>query len=225
MSATATTVTPARILVVDDHPVFRRGIIAMLTEEEDFTVCGEADNAPAALNAMRQSNPDLVLLDIYMPPYTNGIELIKLMLAEQPKIKIIMLSMHDETLYALRSLRAGAKGYVMKAEALTQVTEAIRKVMAGGIYVSPRYTERLIFKVIQSDGADAESPVAQLSDRELEIFQLIGKGSATRDIAASLHLSIKTVETHRAHIKEKLGLRDASELVRFAMEWSSQQHV
>jgi DNA-binding NarL/FixJ family response regulator len=113
----------------------------------------------------------------------------------------------------------------MKAEALTQVTEAIRKVMAGGIYVSPRYTERLIFKVIQSDGADAESPVAQLSDRELEIFQLIGKGSATRDIAASLHLSIKTVETHRAHIKEKLGLKDASELVRFAMEWSSQQQV
>lgn len=225
MPATATSNTTARILVVDDHPVFRRGIMAMLTEEADFTICGEADNAPAALSAMRQLAPDLILLDIYMPPYTNGIELIKLMLAEQPKIKIIILSMHDESLYALRSLRAGAKGYVMKAEALNQVTDAIRKVMQGGIYVSPRYTERLIFKVIQSDGADAESPVAQLSDRELEIFQLIGKGSATRDIAGSLHLSIKTVETHRAHIKEKLGLRDASELVRFAMEWSSQQQV
>lgn len=211
-----------RILVVDDHPVFRRGISALLAEQKDFSVCGEAENGPSALEAMRQTKPNVALVDISMPGM-NGIELVKMMLAEQPKLTILVLSMHDESLYALRALRAGAKGYVMKAEALTHVVDALRKVIAGGIYVSPRFSERLVFKAIQSLDSDIVSPVDRLSDREMEVLQLIGKGSSTREIASNLHLSIKTIETHRAHIKEKLGCKDAAELVRFSFEWVAQQ--
>ena len=211
-----------RILIVDDHPVFRRGMAALLSEKAEFTVCGEAEDAASALAAMRLSAPDAVLMDISMPG-TNGIELIKLMLAESPKLTILIVSMHDESLYALRALRAGARGYVMKAEAQTHVIEALRKVLNGGVYLSPQYSERLIFKIIQSPDNDSGSPVDLLSDRELEVLQMIGRGTTTRDIAGSLHLSVKTIETHRAHIKEKLGFRDGGELVRFAVEWTAQQ--
>lgn len=230
MIATTTSAEPTsptrlnsiRILVVDDHPVFRRGISAMLTEQPDFLICGEAENGPSALDAMRQTRPDVALVDISMPGM-NGIELVKMMLAEQPKLHILVISMHDESLYALRALRAGAKGYVMKGEALVHVVDALRKVIAGGVYVSTRFSERLVFKAIQSLDSDIASPVDRLSDREMEVLQLICKGSSTREIASSLHLSIKTIETHRAHIKEKLGCRDAAELVRFSFEWVAQQ--
>ena len=194
----------------------------MLAEQKDFNICGEAENGPSALEAMRQTKPNVALVDISMPGM-NGIELVKMMLAEQPKLIILVLSMHDESLYALRALRAGAKGYVMKAEALTHVVDALRKVIAGSIYVSPRFSERLVFKAIQSLDSDIVSPVDRLSDREMEVLQLIGKGSSTREIASNLHLSIKTIETHRAHIKEKLGCKDAAELVRFSFEWVAQQ--
>lgn len=210
-----------RILIVDDHPVFRCGIAALLSETGEFTVCGEADSAPAALEAMRRLAPDVVLTDVSMPG-TNGIELIKLMLAERPGLTIITVSMHDETLYALRALRAGAKGYVMKAEAQSHIVEALRKVLGGGLYITPRYSDRLIFKIINSPDRHSDSPTDVLSDRELEVLQLIGKGTSTRDVAAALHLSVKTIETHRAHIKEKLQFKDASELVRFAVEWTTQ---
>jgi DNA-binding NarL/FixJ family response regulator len=231
MNPIESTLTPAsprvqaaqkRILIVDDHPVFRRGIAALITEQVDLTVCGEAENAPTALDAMRRLKPDLALLDISMPG-ANGIELIKLMLAEHPKLPILILSMHDESLYALRALRAGAKGYVMKAEAMTQVIAAIRKVLGGAIYVSPRFSERLVFKAIQSLEGGMGSPVDHLSDRELEVLQLLGKGFGTREIANELHLSVKTIETHRAHIKEKLGFKDAGEMVRFAIDWVAQE--
>jgi DNA-binding NarL/FixJ family response regulator len=148
---------------------------------------------------------------------------VKLMRAEQPKLPILMLSMHDESLYALRALRAGARGYVMKTEALTHVLVAMRKVLAGDIYVSPRFSERLVFKAIQSLDGGMGSPVDRLSDRELEVLQLLGKGFGTREIANELHLSVKTIETHRAHIKEKLGFKDASEMVRFAIDWVAQE--
>lgn len=220
-SEPATSVKIAKkILIVDDHPVFRRGMIALLSEQKDFIICGEAENASEGLTAMRELKPDVVLTDISMPGM-NGIELVKMMLAEEPKLSILILSMHDESLYALRALRAGAKGYVMKAEALDHVIVALRKVIDGGIYVSARLSEQLIFKAIQSDKSDVVSPVDKLSDRELEVLQLIGKGSGTKEIAGALHLSIKTIETHRAHIKEKLGFKDAAELVRFAFEWSA----
>ena len=211
-----------RILIVDDHPVFRRGMAAMIVEQRDLAVCGEAENARSALEAMRQLKPDLALLDISMPG-TNGIELIKLMLSEHPKLLILILSMHDESLYALRALRAGAKGYVMKAEAMTHVIAAIRKVLTGDIYVSPRFSERLVFKAVQSLEGGMGSPVDNLSDRELEVLQLLGRGFGTREVAGELHLSVKTIETHRAHIKEKLGFKDAGEMVRFAIDWVAQE--
>ncbi len=211
-----------RILIVDDHPVFRHGIGALISAEKDLTVCGEAESAPAALEAMRRLKPDLAMLDISLQG-TNGIELIKLMRAEQPRLPVLMLSMHDESLYALRALRAGAKGYVMKAEAPTQVLAALRKVLLGEIYVSPRFSERLVFKAIQSLEGGMGSPVDKLSDRELEVLQLLGKGFGTREIANELHLSVKTIETHRAHIKEKLGFKDAGEMVRFAIDWVAQE--
>ncbi len=212
-----------RVLVVDDHPVFRRGIVALVDEQEDLMVCGEAESAPTALDALRQLKPDVVLMDVNMPG-TNGIELIKMALAEQPKLIILILSMHSESLYALRALRAGAKGYVQKQEALTSVVTALRKVLNDGIYVSPRFTERLIFKAVRSLDAGMGSPVDKLSDRELEVLQLMGKGFGTRESATALNLSVKTIETHRSHIKEKLGFKDPGEMNRFAIDWVAQEH-
>ncbi len=211
-----------KVLIVDDHPVFRHGIAALINAEDDLVVCGEAGSSPAALDAMRKLAPDVALLDVSLPG-TNGIELIKLMKAEHPKLPLLMLSMHDESLYALRALRAGALGYVMKAEALTHVLDALRKVLKGEIYVSPKLSERLIFQAVQSVEGGMGSPVDKLSDRELEVLELLGRGFGTKEIAAELHLSVKTIETHRAHIKEKLGFRDAGEMVRFAIDWVAQE--
>jgi len=211
-----------RLLIVDDHPGFRRGIVSMISAEPDIMVCGEADAAPAALDAMRRLNPDAAVLDISMPG-ANGIELIKMMLAERPKLPILILSMHEESVYALRALKAGARGYVMKSEALDSIRIAIRAVLNNEIYVSSKLSQRLIFKAIQSDEAGLGSPVDHLSDRELEVFQLLGKGFGTREIAAELHLSTKTIETHRAHIKEKLGFQESGEMVRFAVDWAAQE--
>ncbi len=213
-----------RVLIVDDHPVFRHGMAALINAEPDLAVCGEASNSPLALEAMRTLQPDVALLDVSLPG-TNGIELIKLMKAERPKLPLLMLSMHDESLYALRALRAGASGYVMKAEALNQVLNALRKVLKGEVYVSPQFSERLIFKAIHSLDGGMGSPVDQLSDRELEVLQLLGRGFGTREIAGELHLSVKTIETHRAHIKEKLGFKDASEMVRFAIDWVTNEKL
>jgi DNA-binding NarL/FixJ family response regulator len=210
--------TTKRLLIVDDHPVFRHGISQLIAQLKEVTICGEAENAQAALAAMRNMRPDIVLLDVSMPG-TNGIELIKVMLAEQPKLSILVLSMHDESLYALRALRAGAKGYVMKQQAMENVLDALRKVVGGGIYVSPDFSEKLVFRAIQGSESDLGSPVDKLSDRELEVLQLFGHGKSTREIAEMLHLSVKTIETHRAHIKEKLGFKDAESMVKFAVEW------
>ena len=184
----------------------------------EVTICGEAENAQAAIAAMRTLEPDVVLLDVSLPG-TNGIELIKVMLAEQPRLIILMLSMHEESLYALRALRAGAKGYVMKDEVIENVLDALRKVIGGGVYVSPKFSERLVFKAIQGSDSDMASPVDKLSDRELEVLQLFGRGKTTREIADTLRLSGKTIETHRLHIKEKLGFKTAEEMVKFAVEW------
>jgi len=207
-----------RLLIVDDHPVFRHGISQLIRQLPNVAICGEADNAQSALEAMRRHVPDIVLMDISMPG-KNGIELIKLMLAEQPRLIILVLSMHDESIFALRALRAGARGYVMKQQAMENVLEALRKVISGGIYISPQFGEKLVFKVIHGSESDLGTPVDKLSDRELEVLQLFGRNKTTREIADMLHLSVKTIETHRAHIKEKLGFRDADEMVKFAVEW------
>lgn len=223
-SVAAAPTVKKRVLIVDDHPVFRHGITSLINAESDLEVCGEAGSSPSALEAMRALSPDVALVDISLPG-TNGIELIKHMKAEHPKLPILVLSMHDESLYALRALRGGALGYVMKAEALKHVVVALRKVLNGEIYVSERFSERLIFKAIQSIDGGMGSPVDKLSDRELEVLQLLGRGFGTRDIAEELHLSAKTIETHRAHIKEKLGFKDAGEMVRFAIDWVAHENA
>jgi DNA-binding NarL/FixJ family response regulator len=209
-----------KVLIVDDHPVFRLGLVGMLTELGDIDVCAQVGTAAEALTAMRSTKPDLVLLDVSLQG-TNGIELIKLMKAERPNLPILVISMHDETVYGLRALKAGALGYVMKAEAMTHVGEAIRKVLAGKLYVSPAFGGKLIFKAVQSLDLESGSLVDKLSDRELEILELIGKGRSTRSIADELHLSIKTIETHRAHIKVKLGFTESADMVKFAVDWVS----
>lgn len=211
-----------RVLLVDDHPGFRRGIASVIELEDDLEVCGEVSNVPGALDAMRKLQPDVAVVDISLPG-TNGIELIKMMAAEQPRLRILVLSMHDESVYALRALRAGAKGYVMKAEPLDCLLMGLRKVAAGEIYVSPRFSERLVFQTIKASEVDSTSPVDRLSDRELEVLRLLGRGYGTRDIAEQLHLSVKTVETHRGHIKEKLGFKESGDMVRFAIDWVSQE--
>jgi DNA-binding NarL/FixJ family response regulator len=211
-----------RVLIVDDHPIFRFGLAGLITEQSHLEVCGHADSAPIALDSMRRLKPDLVLLDLSLRG-TNGIELIKLMKAEEPALPILVISMHDEAVFGLRALKAGALGYVMKAEAMNHVAEAISKVLQGKIYVSPKFGEKLIFKAVQSVEAGTGSPVDALSDRELEVLQLLGRGHSTRSIAETLHLSVKTIETHRAHIKEKLGFPESEDMVKFAIDWVAQQ--
>ncbi len=209
---------PRRILIVDDHPVVRIGIRALIDTEDDLVVCGEAGTAPEALNAMRHLKPDAALLDVSMPG-TNGIELVKLMKSEQERLAILVLSMHDESLYALRALRAGALGYVMKAHAMGHLLDAIHQVLRGNIYVSPELARQLIFRVVNSVEAGQGSPVDDLSEREVEVLEHLGRGLGTRDIARELNLSVKTIETHRSHIKQKLNIKDAAGLVQFAHAW------
>ena len=216
----ATPSAPKRVLLVDDHPTFRQGLKFIVTKSNGFEVCGEADSAPAAISECRTLHPDMVVLDLSMPGI-NGIELIKMILAEFPKMPILVVSMHEETHYALRALKAGAKGYVMKGEAIAAIASAMKRVSEGRISVSSNFGEQLIFKAIQAIDEGMGSPVDLLSDRELEVLEKLGKGQTTREIADQLHLSPKTVETHRAHIKEKLKFKDATSMVRFAVDWVS----
>jgi DNA-binding NarL/FixJ family response regulator len=222
MKASPKPVARRGILVVDDHPLFRKGVVQMLSQEPDLEVRAEAESSPAALEAMRQTPVDLAIVDIGLHGSTNGIELTKSIKAEHPHIPILVLSMHDESLYADRALRAGARGYLMKREALDSVITAVRTVLAGDIYVSPTMQKRMIAEHVGANG-ETRSIVEKLTDRELEVLQLIGEGMEVRDIAARLHLSAKTVEAHRAHMKEKLNMSNAREVARFAIQWVDQQ--
>lgn len=213
-----------KVLIVDDHPLFRLGLVELLARQEDMEVCGEAANSAAALEVMRASDPDLVIVDVSLPG-ANGIDLTKRIKAEKPGLPVLIVSIHDGTLYPLRALRAGASGYVIKRAAVSEVVGAVRHVLTGQIYLAAELAERLILKSIGHDGAHANSPVDPLSDRELEVMELVGRGFSTRDIAGRLNLSVKTVESHRAHIKEKLGCKDGAEMVRFAMDWTSHQNL
>ena len=209
-----------RIVIVDDHPLFRKGLEQLIHSEDGFAVCGEANNAPEAMDVIRKLNPDLAIVDLSLPG-ANGIELIKNIRAEFSKLPILVLSMHDESLYALRALRAGAEGYVMKHEAMTNVIQAIREVFSGRPYLSPAMAAQVITKFAHRQAEGEADAVERLSDRELEILELIGKGNDVRQIAKVLHLSPKTVETHRSHIKDKLDLKNSREVARFALQWLS----
>jgi len=213
-----------RIVIVDDHPLFRKGLEQLIHSDGSFAVCGEAGNAAESMDVIRKLEPDLVSVDLSLPG-ANGIELIKNILAEFPKLPILVLSMHDESLYALRALRAGAKGYVMKHEAMANVVQAIHEIFSGRPYLSPGMASQVITKFAHGASEGGADPVNRLSDRELEILELIGKGTEVREIAKLLHLSPKTVETHRAHIKEKLQLKNAREVARFAVQWVSARGI
>jgi DNA-binding NarL/FixJ family response regulator len=207
-----------RLLIVDDHPLFRKGLEELIRSDTNFAVCGEAGNAAEAMEVIRKLNPDMTIVDLSLPG-ANGIELIKNIRAEFPKLPILVLSMHDESLYAVRALRAGADGYVMKHEAMANVIHAIREVFNGRPYLSPAMAAQVITKFAHRQAEGETDAVARLSDREIEILELIGKGKEVREIAKLLHLSPKTVETHRAHIKDKLDLKNSREVARFALQW------
>ena len=213
-----------RILVVDDHPLFRHGLVQLLNSEKSFNVVGEASGAPEALTLARQLNPTMVIVDLGLKG-PSGLELTKSLRVEFPKTPVLVLSMHDEPTYAVRSLRAGANGYVTKEEALASVLVAVREVISGRTYLSPGMASEVISNVVLSKTTPGAAPTDQLTDRELEILERIGQGEEVKAIAEALHLSPKTVETHRAHIKEKLNLKNAREVARFAVQWSTARGI
>ncbi|MGE3536827.1 MAG: response regulator [Candidatus Tectimicrobiota bacterium] len=207
-----------RVFIVDDHPIVRQGLAQMINQEADLVVCGEAEEASHALEAIAALRPDLVLVDLSLKG-GSGLELIKSLKTRHSSLVILVVSMHDESLYVERVLRAGARGYIMKQEATDIMLNAIRRVLRGEIYVSDKMMTRILGKLVLDTPDTASSPLERLSNRELEVFRLIGEGQSTRHIAAALHVSIKTVESHRAHIKEKLQLHDTVDLVRHAVQW------
>jgi DNA-binding NarL/FixJ family response regulator len=210
------------ILIVDDHPIFREGLCQSINRQQDFTVCGEAENAAQALDCVQRLRPDLVIVDLTLPG-KSGLELIRDLQALHPDLAVLVVSMHDESLYAARVLRAGARGYVMKQESPQILLQAIRQVLAGGIYVSEKMSAQILESYSGRRVQSSTSPIEQLSDREFEVFHLIGLGRNNQNIADQLHLSFKTVAVHQANIRRKLNLGSSSDLIRFAVRWESAQ--
>lgn len=206
-----------RVFLVDDHPMVREHLTALLQREPDLEVCGEASDAPTAISLIPVREPDLIILDISLKA-SHGLELLKNLKSVCPRIPVLVLSMHDESLYAERALRAGATGYITKEEATVNVLSAVRKVLGGEVYLSERMSARMMKKVV-TGRLEASSPIEALTDRELEIFQMIGRGLGTRQIAEELRLGIKTVESYRARIKDKLQLSDGNQLLQHAIQW------
>jgi DNA-binding NarL/FixJ family response regulator len=208
-----------RIMVVDDHPIVRQGLALLIDREPDLVVCGEAEEAMSALHVLASAHPDVLIVDISLNG-PDGLDLLKSIRSTHPTLPVLILSMHDESVYAERALRAGANGYIMKQEATEKVLVAVRRILSGEIYVSDRIANKMLKHYITGVGTLRSSSIADLSDRELEVFRLIGEGHGTRQIAAELHISVKTVESYQAHIKEKLALRSARELVQHAIQWN-----
>lgn len=207
-----------RILIVDDHPIVRHGMKVLIDQERDLMTCGEAGDAEAALEAISTLSPDAAVVDISLSG-TDGLELIKRIRAIHPGLPLLAVSMHDENFYAERVLRAGGRGYLMKQEATDKIIYAIHRVLLGEIYVSERMASRMIGQFVSGRNEAIHSPVERLTDRELEVFRMIGRGRSTREISEDLGISIKTVEAYRAHIKEKLHLKTSHQLVQNAIEW------
>jgi len=208
----------ARILIVDDHVIVRQGIAQLVNREPDLDVCEEAGDADSAVAVLRETQVDLAIVDISLPG-TSGIELVKLIRDSQPQLPVLVMSMHDEALYSDRAFRAGAKGYVMKQEATEKLLAAIRKILNGGVYVSDRMQTVMVQRFLNSGVDETVSFIDNLTDREFEILRMIGQGLTVAEIADKLGRSAKTVEAHRANLREKLGLKRAAELARFATQW------
>lgn len=208
-----------KIVIIDDHPLMRKGLALSLDAEVDLSVVGQMNSAEEAMDDLERLEPDLAIIDISLPGM-SGMELVKHLQARMPDVRTLVVSRHDESLYAERAIRAGARGYIMKLEAGDVIVKAVRHVMSGGIYVSDEINERLLLSMA-SGGREriTQSPLEVLSDRELEVFELTGRGIGTRDIAERLHLSVKTVESYRARIKKKLNLDSATELMQHAVQW------
>lgn len=209
--------TKARILLVDDHPIVRQGLEQLINDETDLAVSVSVETGQAALASLDSNPLDLAVVDLSLKD-TSGVELIKEILQRKPTLPILVLSMHDETLHAERVLRLGAKGYVMKQEATERVLDAIRQVLRGGIYLSQRMSAQLLHQMVGGKPPTGPSLLSSLTDREYEVFTMIGRGMGTREIADKLGLSIKTIEAHREHIKDKLNLKNANELLRSALQ-------
>jgi DNA-binding NarL/FixJ family response regulator len=207
----------SRVMLVDDHPLVRKGLAALISDEPYLEVCGQAESAESALKILDDCRPDLMIVDITLPGI-NGVDLIKRIRSRNAQVRILVSSMHEESLFAERCLRAGANGYIDKASATDEVLSAVTKVLDGQLYLSADMTSRMLHGAIRGQ-AEKQSCLETLTDRELEVFALIGKGLPTRDIAERLHLSVKTIETHRDHVRRKLGIANSTELMRHAVQW------
>jgi len=214
--------SPTRVFLVDDHPLVREWLANLIDHQPDMVVCGEAAGAGQALATIGAAEPDVAILDVSLDG-RSGIELIKDLRSSHPQVMILVLSMHDEELYAPRALRAGARGYIMKSEVTQKVVLAIRRIQEGRTYLSDRMAAMLAERVVTQPANPSVSPVSLLSDRELEVFSLLGRGRATRHIAETLHVSAKTVQAYCARIKEKLGVSTSTELLREAIRWAEEE--
>ena len=212
----------AKVFLVDDHPIVRQGLAELINHEDDLEVCGQAEDAREALKEIKKQQPDMVIVDLSLKE-TSGVELIKDIKSQYTGLPVLALSMHDESIYAERALRAGARGYIMKQEATDEVISAIRKVLSGQIYASERMTAKMVRRLVGGTPEVGTSAIERLSDRELEVFLLIGQGYGTRQIAEKLFLSVKTIETYRAHIKDKLNLSGSAELLQYSIQWVNSQ--
>ncbi len=210
-----------KILIVDDHPVFCLGMSELINKEPDLVVCGSEESAGKALKAIVELSPDLVIADISLKE-SDGIDLVKEINTRHPDLPVLVLSMFDESLYAERALLAGARGYIMKQEATVLVVQALRKVLKGELYASAEVKEKSFQRLVAQYNPTHQSPIDALTDRELEVFRLIGEGLSTREMAEKLHLSIKTIGTYRENIKNKLGLKHYTQLVKMAVFWTQQ---
>jgi len=223
-SPSGTVPRKSRVFIVDDHPLVREGLTNLINAQDDVMVCGEAKDSAEAIVGIAKERPEVAVIDISLAN-ESGLELIKNLVRQFPQVALIVLSMHDEALYAERALRAGARGYVMKHETSKSVLASIRQVLGGGLYVSERIANRIALRLTSSRRPVASSPVERLSDRELEIFRLLGQGRSPSEIARDLNLSLKTVQAYCARAKEKFGITSLTELLRAAIQWDDARHV
>jgi DNA-binding NarL/FixJ family response regulator len=213
-----------KVVLVDDHPVTCQGVAALVSQSRDMEVVGQASSAPAGLALIQEHEPELAVVDVSLRG-TSGIEFVKSALAIEPRLLVLMMSMYDEMLYAPRAFKAGARGYIMKHEASETIVDALHGIIEGKAYISTRLKEKLAESMLSSRNSEVEDSVQKLSDREMEVFQLIGDGYTTRQIAKRLNLSVKTIDSYREHLKVKLNLPDAPNLLQHAIRWTKAKHL